>query len=215
MDASTLKRLKGMNRKGSFMSRISSGARRSIKAGLAIALSAAVSMGLSATVAPQASATTVTKAHSVPGPKAVEKAKLYELVTPHGIFYTANEAEKDNAIAKYGFKPTQTPLFYLAKSRFRGGKPLYRLRLKDKPSYLVTPSPTERDKLVGSGKFLYEGILGFAPTKPVTGNEVQVFRLSNNGRWRLAIAEHKDSILANEPGWRLDGPVFYQFTSPD
>ncbi|MEV4174337.1 hypothetical protein [Nonomuraea sp. NPDC049709] len=41
---------------------------------------------------------------------------------------------------------------------------------------------------------------------------MKVFRLSNNNRWRLAIESHTQKILANEPGWRLDGPLLHQFS---
>lgn len=43
---------------------------------------------------------------------------------------------------------------------------------------------------------------------------MRIWRLSNMNKWRLAIEAHKDKILVNEPGWNLDGRVFFQFAGP-
>ncbi|MEV0385400.1 hypothetical protein [Nonomuraea sp. NPDC050643] len=178
--------------------------------GPAVALGAALSLGaaLALGTATQASATSGTSATSV----AAQRVKVYELVTKDGgFFYTASESEKQNAISKHGWSTTQTPLYYLSSAPFAGGKPLYRLRWSKKASYLVTASVAERDRLAGSGDFRYEGVLGYAPGSAGAGGEVKVFRLSNNNKWRLAIESHTEKILANEPGWKLDGPLLFQF----
>jgi hypothetical protein len=179
---------------------------RPVRLGVAVALGASLALGVA--TAP-ASAGTGTESASA---AAVKRVKVYELVTKEGgFFYTANETEKHNAVTKHGWKVTQTPLYHVASGPFAGGKPLFRLRWKKKASYIVTASPTERDKLVNSGDFRYEGVLGYAPASAAAGGDVKVFRLTGNGRWRLAIEAHKDSILANEPGWKLDGSILYQF----
>ncbi|MET7337948.1 hypothetical protein [Nonomuraea sp. NPDC005650] len=178
---------------------------RPVGLGLAVALGATLSFG----VAAQASAATAS-AQSV----AEQRVKVYELVTKDGgFFYTSNEAEKQTAITKHGWSVTQTPLYYISRAPFAGGKPLFRLRWENKASYIVTGSVAERESLVSSGKFRYEGILGYAPAAASPGQTVKIFRLSNNNKWRLAIDSHTDKILANEPGWKLDGPLFNQFTT--
>lgn len=172
--------------------------------GLAVALGATLSLG----VAAQASSTAGTSATSV----AEQRVKVHELVTKDGgFFYTASETEKQNAITKHGWSTTRTPLYYVSRAPFPGGKPLFRLRWAKKASYIVTASVAEREKLVTSGDFRYEGILGYAPGSAGAGGDVKVFRLSNNSRWRLAIESHTQKILAGEPGWKLDGPLLYQF----
>ncbi|WP_433440666.1 hypothetical protein [Nonomuraea sp. CA-141351] len=179
---------------------------RPVGLGLAVALGATLSFG----IATQASATTAkSSAQSV----AEQRVKVYELVTKDGgFFYTSNEAEKQNAITNHGWSVTQTPLYYISRAPFAGGKPLYRLRWENKASYIVTGSIAEREALVTSGKFRYDGILGYAPAVGTPGETVKIFRLSNNNKWRLAIESHTQKILANEPGWKLDGPLFNQFT---
>ncbi|MFI7633195.1 hypothetical protein [Nonomuraea sp. NPDC049400] len=179
---------------------------RPVGLGLAVALGATLSFG----IATQASATTAkASAQSV----AEQRVKVYELVTKDGgFFYASNEAEKQNAITKHGWTVTQTPLYYISRAPFAGGRPIYRLRWANKASYLVTGSIAEREALVTSGKFRYDGILGYAPAAGVPGQTVKIFRLSNDNKWRLAIESHTQKILANEPGWKLDGPLFNQFT---
>ncbi len=178
---------------------------RPVGLGLAVALGATLSFG----TATQASATTASSAQSV----AEQRVKVYELVTKDGgFFYTSNEAEKESAITKHGWSLTQTPLYYISRAPFAGGKPLFRLRWENKASYIVTGSVAERESLVSSGKFRYEGILGYAPAAASPGETVKIFRLSNNNKWRLAIDSHTQKILANEPGWNLDGQLFNQFT---
>jgi hypothetical protein len=178
---------------------------RPVGLGLAVALGATLSLGVAAT---QASATDAKSATGV----AEQRVKVYELVTKDGgFFYTASETEKQNAITKHGWSTTQTPLYYISRTSFPGGKPLFRLRWEKKASYIVTGSIAEREKLVTSGDFRYEGILGYAPGSAAAGGEVKVFRLSNNNKWRLAIESHTQKILANEPGWKLDGPLLFQF----
>jgi hypothetical protein len=176
--------------------------------GLAVALCAALSLG----AATQASASTERLAEQSAHSVAEQRVKVYELVTKDGgFFYTASESEKQSAISKHGWSTTLTPLYYVSRAPFPGGKPLYRLRWAKKASYLVTASVAERERLVTSGDFRYEGILGYAPGSSGAGGDVKVFRLSNNNKWRLAIESHTQKILANEPGWQLDGPLLYQF----
>ncbi|MGW3345568.1 hypothetical protein ACWDA3_19845 [Nonomuraea rubra] len=179
---------------------------RPVGLGLAVALGATLSLG----VATAQSASAETSATAV----AAQRVKVYELVTKDGgFFYTASESEKQSAITKHGWSATKTPLYYLSRAPFSGGKPLFRLRWAKKASYLVTASVAERERLVTSGDFRYDGILGYAPSTAGAGGDVKVFRLSNDNRWRLAIESHTEKILANEPGWKLDGPLLRQFST--
>ncbi|WP_433434847.1 hypothetical protein [Nonomuraea sp. CA-141351] len=190
------------------MTTLFAGPRRKAVLWLAVAMAAALSAGVSA--APTYASTAGTETAST----AVHRVKVYELVTKDGgFFYTANEAEKQTALS-YGWRITQTPMYYIANAPFPGGKPLYRLRWLKKASYIVSTTEAERDRLVASGQFRYDGNLGYAPANREAGGDVHVWRLSQMNKWRLAIEAHKDKILANEPGWRFDGPAFYQFTSP-
>jgi hypothetical protein len=179
-----------------------------VSLGLAVALGASLSLGVAAT---QATADTSDKGGS--GTAAVaQRVKVYELLTKdRGYFYTASESEKQRAVTQNGWTVTQTPLYHLSPAPFEGGKPLYRLRYLKKASYIVTASAAERDDLVESGDFRNEGVLGYAPASPAAGGDVKVFRLSSDGRWRLAVEAHKDSILVKEPGWRLNGSLLFQF----
>ncbi|MGI5271617.1 hypothetical protein ACQEUU_20850 [Nonomuraea sp. CA-218870] len=173
-------------------------------AGAALPATAGVTAGVTAGAAGEATATAAVE----------RRVKVYELLTKDGgYFYTASESEKRNAVTKHGWTLTQTPLYFISPAPFSGGKPLYRLRWSKKASYIVTASPRERDALVKSGGFIDEGVLGYAPGTAAAGGEVKVYRLSNNGRWRLAVEAHKNSILVNEPGWELNGPLLYQFRS--
>ncbi|MEO3790854.1 hypothetical protein ABGB14_11600 [Nonomuraea sp. B10E15] len=183
--------------------------RRSAVLGLVLAVSATLSAG----TAVQASASTAGSEST--SSTAAPRVKVYEFVTKTGgFFYTANEREKRTAL-QYGWRLTKTPMYYIASTPFAGSKPLYRLRWKKTTSYIVSTTETERDRLVATGNYHYDGTLGYAPANRKAGGEVKVWRLSSNSRWRLAIDEHKESILAKEPGWELDGWVFYQFKSAD
>lgn len=178
---------------------------RPMSLGLAVALGASLSLGVAAT---QVSAAAKNEGTAVVS----QRVKVYELLTKDGgYFYTASESEKDLAITSRGWTVTKTPLYYLSPVPFAGGKPLYRLRWSKKASYIVTASITERDKLVDSGAFRNDGVLGYAPGSTDAGGDVKVFRLSSNGRWRLAVEAHKNNILINEPGWELNGSLLYQF----
>ncbi|GAA2682411.1 hypothetical protein GCM10010412_067660 [Nonomuraea recticatena] len=181
---------------------------RPVRIGLTVALGAALSLGAAAPASADPVAAPVKESTSI----ADHRVKVYELLTKDGgFFYTASETEKDRAVTAHGWSVTKTPMYYLSSAPFQGGKPLYRLRWTHKASYIITGSDSEREKLVASGSFRYEGVLGYAPSA-TSGKVVKIFRLTNNGRWRLAIEAHTEKILANEPGWKLDGPLLYQFT---
>lgn len=188
--------------------------RRTATFGLALALAASAAAGVAvpASAASSAAASSATAASSS---TAVHKVRLYELTTKggEGFFYTADQEEMEQAVAKHGMRVTQTPLYYISRTAFPGGKPMWRLRYTAKSSYLVTTSPQERDQLVGSGKFVNDGILGYAAQDGCAAGTTRVWRLSNNNKWRLAVESHMVGIVNNEPGWKLDGRALNHFMS--
>ncbi|MDF2705840.1 MAG: hypothetical protein K0R62_1492 [Nonomuraea muscovyensis] len=134
---------------------------------------------------------------------------LIEMVTGKGFFYTASSTEAERAETVHRFKRTATPLGLVATSPFPGGTPLYRLRAANVSSYLVTASENEVASLTASGRFVKEGVVGYIGKTGATARRLWRFHFDNQSKWRIAITAHKDSIVANEPGWSLDGPVGY------
>ncbi|WP_328855799.1 hypothetical protein OHB01_20050 [Microbispora hainanensis] len=183
---------------------------------LALATSAAAGVASPASAAPSSAASSAASSVTAASSStAIHKVRLYELTTKggEGFFYTADRQELEQAVSKHGMQVTQTPLYYISRTAFPGGKPMWRLRYTAKSSYLVTTSPQERDQLVGSGKFVNDGILGYAAGDGCAAGTTRVWRLSNNNKWRLAVESHMVSIVNNEPGWKLDGLALNHFMS--
>ncbi|TDB97244.1 hypothetical protein E1267_40080 [Nonomuraea longispora] len=167
-----------------------------------LAIAALSAMAASVAVGAPASADPAPTARTSP---------LIELVTPKskGFFYTANPAEARRAVQKHGFKRTPTPLGRVAAKPFSGGTALYRLRSTSAMSYILTADPAGLKKLIASGKFVNEGILGYVGKTGDPAKRIWRLHYDNQPKWRIAITAHKDSILRNEPGWSLDGPSGY------
>jgi Repeat of unknown function (DUF5648) len=88
---------------------------------------------------------------------------LLELRTAGGgWFWTLSQAEAARAVTQYGMTLQSTRLGYLRRQPFSGSQPVYRLRVATRSAYLLTASPSERDSLVASGNFVYEGVAGYA-----------------------------------------------------
>ena len=145
-------------------------------------------------------------------PAPAARVKLWELTTGDngGYFYTASESEKTSAVTKFGFKVTGVDLGFLAPAQAAGTAPLFRLRSTKSSSYLVTMSTDERDRLVGTGGFVAEGVLGYAPTSTCGGAAQTIWRVTNNGVWRLVWTSTMIDIV-NSVGWRLDGPTLHSW----
>ncbi|MFG1997977.1 hypothetical protein ACGFNU_02380 [Spirillospora sp. NPDC048911] len=135
------------------------------------------------------------------------RAKIYEFTTKkkQGYFYTTNRNEAEQAKKKYKFTPTNRNLGYVSTKRFKGALTLYRLRYKTRSAYLVTLSAKERDKLVASKRFVYEGVLGYT-SKGKGAGKFQIWRVSKNG-WRAVNTAQAKALM--KQGWKLDGPLGY------
>jgi hypothetical protein len=138
------------------------------------------------------------------------RAKVLEFMTAggRGYFYTTNPAEAAKAVAKYHFEPTGNSPGYLSTHSFKGALALYRLRYMVSSSYIVSFA-AEKDRLVRSGKFVNEGILGYVATKPGT-SEIQRWRAARNSFWRIVTLS--DAKALKKTGWHLDGTLGYFWT---
>ncbi|MGH3548343.1 MAG: hypothetical protein ACRDQU_09580 [Pseudonocardiaceae bacterium] len=120
-----------------------------------------------------------------------------------GWFYTLSQSEATSAATQYGFT-RQGTVGQLNPDAGPGTQPLYRLRATASSSYLVTGSTTERDKLVQSGQFVNEGVLGYIDTAQ-QADTVHLMRFSNHGQWRLA--PESQTAEQQAAGYTIDGPV--------
>lgn len=140
------------------------------------------------------------------------RAKLYEFTTHYrqGYFYTASRKEADRAKRIHKFVPTKRNLGYVSTKRFKGALTLYRLRYKARVAYLVTLSVKERDSLVASGRFRYEGIVGYT-SKTKGAGKFPLWRVSKAGHgWRAVNTTQANAL--RKQGWHLDGPLGYVWT---
>ncbi|WP_460338070.1 hypothetical protein [Actinoallomurus acanthiterrae] len=139
------------------------------------------------------------------------RLKLYEFRTTggKGYFYTANPTEAVNAVKKYKFTQIKHNLGYVYRKPFKGSVTLYRLRFTPFSSYIVTISTKERDKLVRSGRFVYEGVLGYASKSPA--KKVLLWRVARNNQWRVVTKAESKALVRK--GWHSDGPVGYVWKS--
>ncbi|MFC4907954.1 hypothetical protein [Actinomadura gamaensis] len=166
-----------------------------------VAVAATATIGGAGLVAAPANASEITSAKASFG-------RLTEFRTPTGgLFYTASAKEAKLAVAKYKFRPTGAKLGYLSAKPFRGGLPLYRLRTNGKSAnYLITMSAKERNKLVASHRFRYEGVLGYSSTKSATTRTL-LLRVTNGKVWKLALKSQYPWLKKH--GYKLDGPLGY------
>jgi hypothetical protein len=170
-----------------------------------IALTTAIA-GLVLSAAPATAAPDPLEALHAAG---IDTYPLIEMTTPQGkgYFYTASSLEASRAETVNKFKRTGTELGEIAAKPFEGGAALYRLRMPGAGTYIVTASTRERDTLVGSGKFVLEGVVGYIGTSGDPAKRIWRFHLDNQSKWR--ITTDKQSMLKSGNGWSLDGPVGY------
>ena len=166
----------------------------------------------------------------------VEYAKLYKLRAPHGNFWATREAERKSAIEDHGFTPLPTKLGSLLRFAPAEGFAVTRLRVcppdRDPPctgegasNYLLTfskltppgedepPREDERSKLVRSGKFVDEGVIGYCYKTQEAGTKL-VWRVTNGHEWDVLHSDDAFQLLAKNdedpgPDWAVDGPACY------
>jgi hypothetical protein len=188
--------------------RVTAGRRRPRTLGAVVAVAGLTASGL-AGVQPAVAAqdSTVEQAGAA---ATTWRIRLHELSTRgnRGWFYTVNPAEYWRA-RRAGFGASRQYLGHMARANIavRGTLPVYRLRSKVRPAYLVTWSAAERNRLVASRQFVYEGVLGRTAT---TGgsNKIRIYRVSKAGYgWRVATTTVARALIAQ--GWHLDGNLGY------
>lgn len=162
---------------------------------------------------PSAAAPAGSPAPANAGRQAADAARyrLFEATTPRkeGYFYTINPAEAKRAVRYNHFSPTGATLGYLYSRRVTGTVPVYRLRLRSRMSYLVTPSKTERDRLVAGGSFRNEGVLGYIALKPGSGR-MAICRVSKNSVWKVIRTSQAKTF--KKRGWTGCDGVGYTWT---
>jgi len=136
-----------------------------------------------------------------------EPLPLLELVQGDGVgrLYTLSYAEYRTADTTHGMTPQPVRNGYMRPKAFAGGHAVYRLTEVASGARLVTASQSERDSLAASGRFRYEGVVGYAYDAPHPGT-ARLLRYSKAGEWRVALEPPHGPALS---GYRLDGSLGY------
>jgi hypothetical protein len=139
--------------------------------------------------------------------RVTDPVPLLELRTADGgWFWTLSQAEAASAVTQYGMTLLSTRLGYLRRQSFSGSQPVYRLRVTTRSAYLLTASASERDSLVASGNFVYEGVAGYAWASQAPGTAV-LWRMNNGSEWRV-VPDAQRAAFAGL-GYSTDGPLGY------
>ena len=139
--------------------------------------------------------------------KVTDPVPLFELRTAdNGWFWTLSNSEAAAADSQYGMTPVRSKLGYLRRQPFTGSQPIFRMRVKARSAYLLTPSTSERDTLVASGNYLYEGTIGHLFATQATGTAA-LWRMSNGIEWRVVPDAQRADFAAR--GYRTDGRLGY------
>ncbi|BCB91300.1 glycoside hydrolase family 99-like domain-containing protein [Phytohabitans suffuscus] len=123
--------------------------------------------------------------------------------------WTLSRAEADAAVAQHGFRLLPNRLGYLRQAPFTGSQPVHRLTRVGASGWLLTASTSERDALVTSGRFRYEGVVGHAAARPADGLAL-LSRFSGPAGWRVSMEApygNPDELLGR--GFKRDGPLGY------
>jgi Putative metal-binding motif len=137
---------------------------------------------------------------------------LLELVTASGTgrLYTLSRAEAARAVSEFAMRLQPPAVGYLRPRAFPDSFALYRLDARDGP-WLLTASAAERDSLVASGRFDYQGVLGYSHRAARPGT-AQLWRYSKPGEWRVAFDSRAPELV--RAGYHVDGPLGYVDVSP-
>ena len=144
--------------------------------------------------------------------QANDPVPLLELVPSSGTgrLYTLSRNEAATAVSQHGMRLQPGSVGYIRARPFPDSLELYRLDARDGP-WIVTASPSERDSLVSSGRFVYQGVLGYAHRAPQPGT-AQLWRYANAGEWRVAFDSSAPELV--RAGYRVDGPLGYADVAP-
>jgi Repeat of unknown function (DUF5648) len=150
---------------------------------------------------------TATDAAALPAP-----LPLLHLVNRAGVsLYTLSQSEAATAETRHQFKIQSKPVGYMRARNFPGSQPVYRLTKVGGGGWVLTPSSVERNRLVSSGKFKNEGVVGYAAARRAPGT-VLLSRYRGPKDWRVVLAApygNPQAMLAT--GYKLDGPVGYVY----
>lgn len=142
-----------------------------------------------------------------PEAKVTDPVPLLELTSSSGArLYTLSTNEANLAVSRNGYTLQRSRAGYLRRQPFAGSQALYRLKNAASGARLVTASPQERDSLVASGRFVYEGVLGYIARTRQPGT-VALVRYSKSGDWR--IVQESDGPALVRDGYRRDGTLGY------
>nr|WP_042191175.1 glycoside hydrolase family 99-like domain-containing protein [Kibdelosporangium sp. MJ126-NF4]CEL19889.1 hypothetical protein [Kibdelosporangium sp. MJ126-NF4]CTQ97113.1 hypothetical protein [Kibdelosporangium sp. MJ126-NF4] len=155
-----------------------------------------------------AAAQDVVRAAATAESKVTDPVPLLEFRTAEqaGWFWTLSHVEGAAAESQHGMTPQPTKLGYLRRQAFSGSQPVYRLRGKQKPDYLLTASERERRSLVDSGRFTEDGVLGHIAAKRQDGTEA-LYRMSNGTESRI-VPVAKQAEFADR-GYRIEQQLGY------
>jgi hypothetical protein len=158
------------------------------------------------------SALTVLPAHA----QTPEPRPLIELIAPEGQgrLYTLSEREAESAVRDFGFNRLHDPVAWMWSQQMPGTLPVFRLRWKQRISYLLSSSTDERDRLVAGGDFVYEGIVGYVATlaAPPPPGTTALWRYSKDGVWRVVLEADGPQLALQ--GYKADGRFGYVYPSP-
>lgn len=112
-------------------------------------------------------------------------------------FYTTSAAERDNAIAAYGYQAELTECFVYS-SQAPGATPLYRLRSPSTGDHFYTTSEAERDNAIANSGYVSEGIACFMFSAAAPG-ATPLYRLlsrSTGDHFYTSSADERDFMIA-------------------
>jgi hypothetical protein len=158
---------------------------------------------------------------------------IYRLEKNGNFLYTASAAERDSAVAHYGYRYNGVAFNSSATPTTAAPYPMYRLSYGPTGGYMYTMSSTERDNATKIG-FKYEGV-AFYVNNQLGANLYDTFRLSNAQSGYLFTTSDSEKTTAqlaygfkyegvgfrtrngytvdNIPVYRLAGPHGYLLTS--
>jgi hypothetical protein len=137
---------------------------------------------------------------------------LLELLSPSGTgrLYTLSQNEAATAVSQHRMQLQPARIGYLRARPFPDSLELYRLKERNGP-WLVTASPSERDSLVSSGRFVLEGVIGYSYRDPQPGT-ARLWRYSKAGEWRVAFDSSGPELV--RAGYNVDGSLGYADVAP-